>query len=127
MHKTRSVSLTLAVVASLFLAGCTAGGEMLYSYDANKSMAAGGSNLQDVRDSFEVPGGKARISLSIGGTGSAEITVKDAAGKAVYTKSVSGSGGAADSSVMEGQTGTWSITIDFTNYQGGFALDIREA
>lgn len=127
MHTTQRIVLTLALGASLFLAGCTAGGEALYSYGGSDSMTAGGSNLQDVQDSFEVPGGKAQIALSIGGTGSAKITIKDADGKAVYTKSVSGSGGAAESKVMEGTAGTWTIAIDFTNYQGGFALDIRSA
>lgn len=127
MHTKRHLVFASAVALSVVFAGCTTGGETLYSYDEGDGMAAGGSNLADVRDSFEVPGGKARISLSVGGTGSADITIKDADGKAVYTKPLSGSGGSADSEVLEGAAGTWSIVIDFTNFQGGFALDIREA
>ena len=117
---------TLALVTAA-LAGCTAEGETLYEYDSSEQGAAmGGANLQDFQDSFEVATRKAHVSFSVGGSGTAEVTIKDDVGQTMYSATIT-TGGAAASKTMSGGAGTWTIAVDFTNFSGGFALTVKAA
>lgn len=115
----KRIPLMLVTVAALVTAGCTNGD--YYSY------STGGSNPGDVSDTFSVSSGEARASFSVGGAGSATVTIKDADGKQLLRESFSGSGGNAKSQTLSGAAGTWSIAIDFDNWNGGFAINIGPA
>jgi hypothetical protein len=108
--------MALVVVASLVLAGCMQSN--YYSY------STGGMNPANVSDTFSAPSGKGAVQVSTGGMGSATVTIKDADGKQIFRETFSGAGGSSNSKTIEGQPGTWSIDIRFSNWQGGFSINV---
>ena len=74
-------------------------------------------------------GSKAMVSWSAQfSSGSGSITVKDAAGTTVFTKSFSGMSQQADSGLTtSGKPGDWTIVVKFTAATGQMALNMSPA
>ena len=74
-------------------------------------------------------GSKAKVKLNItsSSTGSVKLILNDSKGKEVFNKSFSNSDNinTFDGLTDEGETGTWKVSLEFTNFngQGSFEID----
>lgn len=121
-----------ALLLAASLAGCTTdnsagmgGGKSVSNNPGSFSYSAGGVLSASDSYDWQNPSATARVSFSAGGTGTVSITIQDAAGKQVFTRSFSGSGGSSDNvPTSPGLPGMWKIRIS-TQGAGGFSLSVR--
>lgn len=111
MVASRSIAALSGLLLALLLSGCSAsqgaGGQQA---SANGSLAYQGSSTGTQSDTFSCGGEGA---VSVGGqlgSGKLTVTVKDGAGRQVYTKEFSGPGQSADSRTVSGTAGEWTVT-----------------
>lgn len=121
------------------LAGCTydssgansgasagpGGGKSVSNNPGSFTYSVGGAFSGTDTYTWKNPSATARISFSAGGSGSVSVLVQDSAGKTVYSKSFSGSGGSSsDQRSSPGVPGDWAIRIT-TSGAGGFSLSVQ--
>ena len=123
------------LVGSLVLSGCTVsnspGGQDAVSNQDNNFSYSTNAGMTTKTENFEWTnsGSKAAVHWSMNmGMGSASLTVKDAAGKQVFTKSFSGTGQQASSqTTTTGEAGEWTITVKLTGASGQIAFHVNTA
>ena len=130
MTMPRTLTLTLALLPFLLLAGCsdsgsTSNGPGGQSAADEGSLAHNGAGSGSHSSRFECDGsGEASFAANLGG-GSVTVTVKDADGKTVYSKTATGPGQAADTKDVEGSSGTWTVSATRDGaFSGQYALDV---
>ena len=70
--------------------------------------------------------GGALVSLGSQGTGSIKVTLHDAAGTAVFSRSFTGPGQfGASEHAQRGKAGAWKIDLDFSNVNGQIGLTVN--
>lgn len=101
--------LVVAVALAASFAGCANGGTgQSYAGEGQLAFNGSGAGTEGPRG-FECDGtGTLQVGANIG-SGSLTVTVKDAAGKTLYTKTLTGPGQSADSKTLTGGAGTWSL------------------
>lgn len=113
------------LLPALLLAGCSAGGSV--SNNPDHFAYGGGAAGKSTTEVYEWgnSGTAAQVSWGGGGTGTLTLTIQDAAGKQVFRRDL-GTGGVHERT-LDGQPGTWRITLGFGNYNGGMGLNIDKA
>lgn len=123
----------VGVVLAASLAGCTgqestggpAGGKSVSNNPGSFSYSAGGALSATDDYTWQNPSPTARVSFNAGGSGSVSVTIQDSAGKQVFSRSFSGSGGTSDNlPTSPGVPGAWRIHITAQG-AGGFSLNVR--
>ena len=109
----RSVLLLSGLMAALLLSGCTASqGADGQQAAAGGSLAYQGASAGEHSSTFDCDSGEA--SVSVGGqlgSGSVTVTVRDADGATVYTRTFNGPGQSADSRRSDaGEPGEWTVS-----------------
>jgi hypothetical protein len=85
----------------------------------------GGPITKTVGYDWENTKGGAQVALGSQGTGSIKVTLKDAAGTQVLSKTFTGPGQfGATEHAQHGKAGTWRIDLAFTNVNGQIGLAI---
>lgn len=102
------VALGLAMVA---LAGCS-------SEDASVVVNFGGSGSGSDEKTLDCDG-TGQIVVNLGGTGRAEVEVRDGDGHVIYEDTASGSGGYNEVEDLRGESGQWRLDVTWTNVNGG--------
>ena len=117
----------LGLLLAALLAGCSAsnspGGQ---SANSPGSLAYNGaSSGSQSSPAFDCDGsGELSYSANLG-SGSLTVTVKDSAGKAVFTKSTSGPGQAAENKDVSGASGDWTIVATRgAGFTGQYAVNV---
>jgi hypothetical protein len=122
----RPALLLSALLLALALSGCSAsngpGGQ---SASGHGSLAYNGASSGSHSNSFECSG-SAEVDFSANlGSGSVSVTVKDSAGKTVYSKSYGGVGESAESKSVTGASGTWQVSATRTSgFSGQYAVSV---
>jgi hypothetical protein len=124
--------------ASLTLSGCVGAGcsasntmsgqegvcnnEGSFSYSTNASMTTKSDTY-----TWKNPATKANINWAVNmGLGAASISINDATGKQVYTKSFQGSGQQSSSATSStGEPGDWTITVRLSGASGQVAFNVN--
>jgi hypothetical protein len=123
----RAVLLLSSLLSAALLAGCSAsqgaGGQ---EASAAGSLAYQGAATGQHTSSFECGDGQGMVSFGGQiGSGSVTVTIRDAAGATVYTRSFSGPGQSADSRQVEGSGGEWTMSASRSEgssmYGGGWS------
>ncbi|MFA5944859.1 MAG: hypothetical protein WC876_10380 [Candidatus Thermoplasmatota archaeon] len=120
----RFAPILACVLISLSVAGCANGPNGQSASDGG-SLAYNGASSGSHNSSFDCDGsGEAAFAANLGG-GSATVTVKDAAGKTVYSKTANGPGQTAETKDITGTAGTWTVSASRTSgFSGQYALDV---
>ena len=133
------LALTLLVIGSVGMSGCTAGcsasnsssGQVAVCNEKGSFSYSTNAGMTTKTDSYtwENPASKAVVQSSMNmGVGSATVTIKDAAGKQVFSKTFQGSGQAGSSeTTQEGQAGAWQIEVKMTGASGQVAFQVNSA
>jgi hypothetical protein len=136
--KTSMLILTV-LFATLASSGCVgadcdtenaAGGQRVVCTTSRTfSYTRNGSMISEKKDyTWENKESTAAVSTAFNGatSGSATVTVKDAAGKTVYSKSHGHTGQSADDEpTTEGTPGRWTISINIGALTGQVAINVR--
>lgn len=120
-------ALLAAIALAVLLAGCSAKNDSSgQSASAPGSLAYNGASAGTQSSApFQCDGsGDLSFSSNLGG-GSMTVSVKDAAGKVVYTKTATGPGQASDSKTVSGASGSWGITATRgAGFNGQYAASV---
>lgn len=118
----------LILVAPVLLAGCTggsSGGTTTWEEHDTWTYSAGGQGNADESGRLEVPTGKVRAHLSVGGQASIHLIVADDDGEIVLRLDCSGSGGCSKTRTSQtGDPGDWSIEVKGL-YNGGVSVSVQ--
>jgi hypothetical protein len=116
--------LLVGLIASFALAGCSndAGGQSA-AQDGN--LAYNGASPGSHSSKFECDGG-GTVSLGANlGSGSVTVTVKDSAGKTVYSKTASTVGQTSDNKEVQGTGGQWTVSATRgSGFTGQYGIDV---
>lgn len=125
----RAKAFGIGVVSGvLFLSGCFgAGSWSCSSLQDTFRCSFGGAGSGERAETWKNSGSKALYSISLGGTGSVTVTVKDAAGETVLAKPISGTGGQDSSGETEtGTPGNWEVRIKASGLAGGLEVTLTK-
>src|SRR5687768_8972426 len=120
-------SLLAVVLIALLLSGCSnaSNGPGGQSAASDGNLAYNGSSSGSHSSKFDCDGsGEASVSGNLG-SGSVAVTVKDSAGKTVYSKTMNGPGQVAESKDISGTAGEWTVSAArATGFTGQYALAV---
>lgn len=126
-------ALALVLLTAAALAGCaegsqTGGNQGPYgpgeSYDS-WHYSAGGQGTADESGTLDVPTGKVRATLSVGGQASIHLLITDDDGDVVMRLDCTGSGGCSKSRTSPSSTpGTWRVELKGL-YSGGVSTTVQ--
>lgn len=109
----RSVLVLSSLLTALLLAGCSASqGADGQQASADGSLAYQGASTGQQSSKFDCGDGSGMVSVGGQlGSGSLTVTVRDAAGKTVYTRTFNGPGQSGDSRQTDtGEPGEWTVS-----------------
>ena len=119
----RVASLLVASLCTLLLAGCAGGDGVSNGPDGQSAaqdgnLAYNGASSGSHSSKFDCDGSaEVTFGSNLGG-GGVTVTVKDAAGKTVYSKTANNVGQASDTKDVSGSDGEWTVSATRTS---GFA------
>jgi hypothetical protein len=126
----RPLLATVALLSALALAGCTAGQQACTSQSGSFSCGGQLANKSGTEShTWSNPSTKAQVSW--GGqaaSGSFTLTILDAQGKQVYSRTVSGAGqSGASGSTSTGMPGDWTVRLTYSDFTGQMGLSVTQA
>lgn len=119
--------LCAAMFAALTLAGCTVDEDGVgYRQENTVTISVSGDNPSGSRSRNIECDDDGHVTVSLGGRGNVDTTVRDSAGMTVFSDS-SGlvNGGYSASQDLEGREGTWVLEASWIGVEGGLSIVLR--